>query len=386
MQFGNQATMLICNQLNDFSYLCGLFNHVRNRFLQKRLSISMKSLHNKVNKEVLKTQLSIDSRPRVTLSFYKYYHLRNPKFFRDHLYVLLNSCEIYGRIYVSYEGVNAQISVPSDRIDDFKASLDTITFLEQIRHNYAIEDDGKSFYKLIIKVRSKIVADGLDDASFDVTDIGIHLKADEFNRLTDDPNTILIDMRNHYESEVGFFPGAIKPDVETFRQALPIVEKMIEGDKDKNIIMYCTGGIRCEKASAYYKHKGFENVFQVEGGIIEYARKAAELGIENKFVGKNFVFDDRLGERISNEIVSNCHQCGDPCDNHVNCANDACHILFLQCTNCSVKYQNTCSAKCKEFKSLPENEQLELRKTMVFNGTKFGKGRYKAHHANHELE
>jgi len=258
--------------------------------------------------------------------------------------------------------------------------------LEDIRLNYAIEDDGKSFFKLIIKVRDKIVADGLDDSTFDVTNKGIHLKAEEFNKMTDDPETIIVDMRNHYESEVGHFKDAILPDVETFKEALPVVERMLEDKKDRNIIMYCTGGIRCEKASAYFKHKGFKHIYQVEGGIIEYARRAKELGIENKYIGKNFVFDERLGEQISDEVIAHCHQCGAPCDTHVNCANDACHILFIQCPECAAKYEHTCSEKCKEFNHLTEDKRIELRKTEIFNGTKFGKGRYKAHKKTQSLE
>ncbi len=346
----------------------------------------MKSLHNRIDTNILKEKILADKTPRVTLSFYQYYHLGNPTLFRDHLYILLSEIEVLGRIYVSYEGINAQISVPEARIEALKTALQTITFLQGIRLNFAIEDDGKSFFKLIIKVRHKIVADGLDDKTFDVTNKGIHLKAEEFNQLSDDPDTIIIDMRNHYESEVGYFKNAILPDVETFREALPVVEKMLENKKEKNIIMYCTGGIRCEKASAYYKHKGFSNVYQVEGGIIEYTRRALELGIENKFIGKNFVFDERLGEKISEDIVSKCHQCGEPCDTHINCANDACHILFIQCHACGSKYENTCSVKCQEFNQLPNELKESLKKTTLFNGTKFGKGRYKAHHKDMSLE
>ena len=346
----------------------------------------MGALHNRINRLVLKDRLMADPTPRTTLSFYQYYHLKNPVLFRNHLYLLLSELGVLGRIYVSYEGVNAQISVPDEKMHLFEEALSTITFLSGIRLNYAIEDDGKSFIKLIIKVRDKIVADGLDDASFDVTNKGVHLKAEDFNALADDPQTIIVDMRNHYESEVGYFKNAIRPDVETFREALPIVENILQEHKDKNIIMYCTGGIRCEKASAYYKHRGFRNVFQVEGGIIEYARRAKELGIENKFLGKNFVFDDRLGEKIGNEVISKCHQCGKPCDTHVNCANDACHILFIQCPECAEKMEHTCSVKCKDFNSLPDPEKRERRKTEIFNGTRFGKGRYKAHHKNEKLE
>nr|HMP29576.1 rhodanese-related sulfurtransferase [Saprospiraceae bacterium] len=277
------------------------------------------------------------------------------------------------------EGVNAQVSVPTSDINLFRNKLNEIIFLENCRLNFAIEDDPTSFFKLTVKFRNKIVADGLDDSTFDVTDIGTHLKAKEFNELAEDPNTVIVDMRNHYESEVGHFINAITPDVETFREELPLVEQMLEDKKDKNLLLYCTGGIRCEKASAYFKHKGFKNVYQLEGGIIEYARQVNNQGLENRFIGKNFVFDERLGERISNDIIAKCHQCGEPCDDHVNCANEHCHILFIQCKKCAEKYKECCSQKCKEFNELPASEKQSLLGNITFNGTKFGKGRYKAH-------
>ena len=343
-------------------------------------------LYNKVNKDLLKQKMQADDRKRITLSFYKYAQIGNPRFFRDHFFKLLDTVEVFGRIYVSYEGVNAQISVPEDRWEDFKTAICDIIFLREIRLNRAIEDDGKSFYKLTIKVREKIVADGLNDASFDVTNKGVHVNAETFNQLADSEDTVIIDMRNHYESEVGHFENAITPDVETFRESLPIVEDLLQDKKDKNILMYCTGGIRCEKASAYFKHKGFNKVYQLEGGIIEYARQAKQKGLDNKFLGKNFVFDERLGERISGDIISKCHQCGKSCDVHVNCANDACHILFIQCEKCAEKYQSCCSLKCKEFNALPEAQRDGLKTKIEFNGTKFGKGRYKAIHKDDPLD
>lgn len=345
-----------------------------------------KVLYNKVDKELLKKKLEQEGVHRTTLSFYQYAHIKNPQTFRDQFYLLLDEVGVLGRIYVSAEGVNGQISVPTPNLDQFREAMDSVEFLKGVRLNIAIEDDGKSFIKLKIKVRNKIVADGLDDSSFDVTKKGIHLTADKFNELTDDPDTIVVDMRNHYESEVGKFKMAITPDVETFREALPVVEEMLQDKKDKNIIMYCTGGIRCEKASAYYKHKGFENVYQLEGGIIEYARQAEKQGLENKFIGKNFVFDERLGERISEEIISKCHQCGKPCDDHTNCANKACHILFIQCADCATEFEATCSTKCKDFNHLSQEEKDKLKPAMEFNGTKFGKGRYKAHNQDKELD
>ncbi len=340
-----------------------------------------KSLHNRVNRDELKQQMHDSTEPRTTISFYKYHQISEPDVFRNELYALLDEIGVKGRIYVATEGVNAQISVPTTNVDVFKQILYGISFLDGVRLNFAVADDGKSFIKLMIKVRPKIVADGLDDATFNPSDTGTHLDAEAFNRLTDDPNTILVDMRNHYESEVGYFENAVCPPAETFRDELQIVEDMLAGKSDKNLVMYCTGGIRCEKASAWFKHKGFQNVFQLDGGIIQYARQAKAQGLKNKFIGVNFVFDERLGERISDDIVANCHQCGKPCDTHKNCANDACHLLFIQCEECAATYEDCCSSKCRDFKALPTETQLILRKTEEFNGTRFGKGRYKAHHS-----
>ncbi|NRB49017.1 MAG: rhodanese-related sulfurtransferase [Saprospiraceae bacterium] len=338
----------------------------------------MSRLHNLVNNDELKRRMEASDEERITLSFYQYHNIESPEKFRDQLYRAWSKLGVYGRIYIAQEGINGQISVPAQGLEAFKEEMYNVPFLDGIRLNIAVDDDGKSFYKLKIKVRKKIVADGLDDSSFDVTKRGKHLDAVSYNELADLEDTIIVDMRNHYESEVGYFEGAIRPDVETFREALPLVEDMLEEKKDSNIIMYCTGGIRCEKASAYYLHKGFENVFMVDGGIIEYTRQCKEQGLPNKFLGKNFVFDERMGERIGDEIIAKCHQCGEPCDTHVNCANDACHILFIQCEKCAKKYNSCCSKKCQDFVQLPMQQREKLKGTIQFNGTKFGKGRYKA--------
>lgn len=332
-------------------------------------------LHNRVNKDVLKEKLQNSTEKRITLSFYKYVHLENPAAYRDQLYTDFFKLGVFGRIYVAEEGINAQISVPNDSFDAFEEYVDNSPELSGERLNIAIDDNGKSFFKLKIQVRTKIVADGLNDSTFDVTDRGIHLKAEDFNKLANDPNTIIVDMRNHYESEVGHFEKAICPDVDTFREALPVVENILEDKKDKNIVMYCTGGIRCEKASAYYKHKGFQNVFQLEGGIIEYARQVNAKGLENKFKGKNFVFDERLGERISDDVISLCHQCGEKSDSHTNCKNDGCHLLFIQCEKCAEQYEGCCSSECQEVIHLPEEKQAEIRRGKNLGRQVFKKGR-----------
>ncbi|MCL4147896.1 UNVERIFIED_CONTAM: hypothetical protein GTU68_039429 [Idotea baltica] len=334
------------------------------------------ALYNKVNREELKAALANSTEDRITLSFYRYVSINDTADFRDKLFIDWEKLNVFGRIYVAKEGINAQISVPGKNWDEFETYVRNHNYLgNDLRLNIAVEDDGKSFYKLKIKVRPKIVADGLNDENFDVTNRGKHLSAEEFNDLTKQDNTIVVDMRNHYESEVGHFNEAICPDVDTFREALPVVEEILQEHKDKHIVMYCTGGIRCEKASAYYKHKGFEHVYQLDGGIIQYARDVKENGMENKFIGKNFVFDERLGERISDEIIANCHQCGAPCDTHVNCKNVTCNLLFIQCEECANKQEGCCSDDCQEFIHLPEEEQLARRKGLD-NGIRiFSKGR-----------
>ncbi len=333
-------------------------------------------LYNHLSAEERRHLIAQAGTERLTLSFYQYHQIENPQLFRDFLFLNWNPLEVLGRIYVAHEGINAQLSVPAPRFETFKAFLDEIDFLKGVRLNIAVEQDNESFLKLTIKVREKIVADGLNDASFDVTDKGVHVNAQAFNDLLSDPNTVCVDMRNHYESEIGHFEGALTPDVDTFRQSLPLIEEDLSAHKeDKNLLMYCTGGIRCEKASAYFKHKGFQKVYQLEGGIIEYARQVKEQGLDNKFKGKNFVFDERRGERISEDVIAQCHQCGAPCDTHVNCANQACHLLFIQCEACQEKTQTCCSESCQEIVNLPEEEQKEKRRGTHNSNKIFKKGR-----------
>lgn len=333
------------------------------------------ALHNRVSATELKQRLAAETFRRVTVSFYQYAKISDPQIFRDDLYRALHELGVFGRIYVASEGINAQISIPEHNYEAFRDHLYSIPFLNGIRLNIAVDDNGKSFWVLKIKVRDKIVADGIEDPTFDMDNRGKYLDARAFNELAADPDTVIIDMRNHYEYEVGHFDRALEVPSDTFREQLPMAVDMMKDNKDKNIIMYCTGGIRCEKASAYMLHHGFNNVFHLEGGIIEYSNKARELGLPNKFRGKNFVFDDRLGERISDEIISQCHQCGAPCDDHLNCANEGCHLLFIQCEKCAEKYNKCCSEACAEVIALPEEQQAEMRKgidkgLMLFNKRK----------------
>ncbi len=328
----------------------------------------MALLVNRIDKNVLKQRLQEEKIKRKTISFYRYVSIPKPNELRDELFLAWSGFNCFGRIYIANEGINAQMSVPEDQWDEFVKHLNTYSYFKDVPFKHAVDGNGKSFYKLIVKVRKKIVADGIDDPSFDPSKTGTYLNAAEFNKAIEGENTIVIDMRNHYESEVGRFDRAFCPDADTFREELPQVIDHLKGKEDQKILMYCTGGIRCEKASAYFRHKGFKDVNHLHGGIIQYAQEIKEQKLESKFRGINFVFDERIGERITEDVLSTCHQCGNPCDRHVNCKNDDCHLLFIQCEDCERKMNGCCTPECVAIAALPIEEQRKLRKGRVKNG------------------
>lgn len=303
-------------------------------------------LYNRVNKKELRKKVAAEKFRRVTLSFYRYVQIDKPEKVRDGLFAYWQSINVLGRIYIAREGINAQMSIPEHNLQSFINNLHNNPLFKGVPFKEAIEDDGKSFFALTIKVKKKIVADGLRDGTFDTENTGQRLDALSFHNMVDAPGTVVVDMRNKYESEVGRFYNAICPPSRTFREELPMVLKELEDKRDKNILLYCTGGIRCEKASAWLRHHGFENVYQLDGGIIQYAREIKQQGLESKFIGKNFVFDERMGERITNDVLGKCHRCGTVSDRHVNCAKDMCHALMIQCEKCAEEMKGCCSDKC----------------------------------------
>ena len=202
----------------------------------------------------------------------------------------------------------------------------------------------------------------VSENEYNMSQVGTHLNASEFNKALENPDTVVVDMRNYYENEVGHFHNAILPDVERSQELLPEVKKLLQNNEDKEVLLYCTGGIRCEKASSYLLHHGFKDVKQLKGGIIQYAQDVKTENIDSKFIGSNFVFDQRLEERITDDIISKCHQCGNSSDTHTDCLNQACHILFIQCEKCREKFDGCCSLECQDFAALPIEEQRVLRK------------------------
>ena len=320
-----------------------------------------KHLYNKINSEELKFALANEPFERITASFYKYVDISVPNELRDELYEVWNQMGVFGRVYIADEGINAQVSIPQQNWEIFKDSVRNNDLFRDVKIKKAIQE-GSSFYKLKIKVRKELVAYDVPKESYDMRKVGKHLTASEYNLALDREDSTVVDMRNYYESEIGRFENAIIPDVETSKELLPEVKNLLKGKENEKILLYCTGGIRCEKASSYLIKSGFKDVSQLQGGIIQYAHDIKRNNMKSKFRGKNFVFDDRLGERITDDVLASCHICGDSCDDHTDCKNDACHILFIQCEKCKKLYNGCCSKECQDFAALPIEQQKKLRK------------------------
>ena len=323
--------------------------------------MSERKLYNIYGKKQLNEKLGSENFKRITCSFYNYFKISDPESTRNPLYDDFEKINILGRVYIAKEGINAQISIPENSWEDFISLTQKYPFMNNATIKKAIED-GKSFLKLKILIKKEIVAWGIPKKEYDMDKTGKHLNAKDFNQLIEESDTLLIDMRNSYESEVGRFKNAICPKAKRSNDLIKEVREIVKNNEDKDIAMYCTGGIRCEKASAHLIKLGCKNVFQLNGGIIEYAHQIKQEKLDSKFIGKNFVFDDRMGERITDDVIANCHLCSNPTDNHTNCSNDACHILFIICQDCDSKLDGCCSQECQEIYHLPIDQQKKIRK------------------------
>jgi UPF0176 protein len=330
-------------------------------------------LYNEYSIEKLTARLAAEQFSRKTVSFYRYVKIDDPTTVRNALYSQMEALGVLGRIYLASEGVNAQASIPEHNYEYFLEGIRKL--FPDIPMKIAVEESTESFFKLVVKVRTKILADGLSDDAYDVSNVGKHLNAKEFNEALAIDGAIVVDVRNYFESEIGHFHNALRPNVDSFRDELPVISEMLAGQQDKKVLLYCTGGIRCEKASAWLKHQGFRDVNQLHGGIIDYARQVKAEGLENKFIGKNFVFDARMGEKITEEVISHCHQCGKPADSHTNCRWAACHLLYIQCDECAVTMGGCCTPECRANLALPCEERERVMREMTASTPAFFRSR-----------
>jgi UPF0176 protein len=305
-------------------------------------------LVNRVERKKLMEKVRNEPFKRRIFSFYRYVRIEDPVTFRDELYKAWIALNVLGRIYVAHEGINAQMSVPEQNWDAFHKTFEKFQYLQNITINDAVESGKYAFFKLDIRNRKRIVVDGLEENIFEVSSIGTHLSPKEFHDMIGQQDVIVVDARNNYECDIGHFENAVKPKSKTFSKVLPELSEILKEQKNKKILMYCTGGIRCEKASAYMKKHGFLHVFQLKGGIINYVNEIKARGIASKFKGSNYVFDERMSEKVTDEKLASCRHCGSPHSTHVNCGHIPCHGLFIICPTCAIKYNECCSVECMD--------------------------------------
>ena len=332
-----------------------------------------KQLYNKKGKNDLIKDLDNENFDRITISFYKYTNINDPYSLRDDIYKKLYSLNVLGRIYVAFEGINAQISIPDYNKNEIIKYINSIEGLNGVIIKKAIVD-GESFYKLKIKIKKEIVAYNINNNEYDMNLVGKHLEPEDFNKYIDSKDSIVVDVRNYYEAEVGKFKNAIIPNIERSQELLPEIKRLLKENKNKKILLYCTGGIRCEKASSYLIKCNFKDVNQLKGGIINYANVIKKKKMKSKFIGKNFVFDNRLGENITDDIISKCHICESKNNTHRNCMNDLCHILFIQCNKCFDLLSGCCSNKCKDYYLLDDKQKSINKKEFIkYNTRRLGR-------------
>lgn len=285
------------------------------------------------------------------LLFYKYVKLDSPKELREKILSICNSLNLKGRILVAEEGINGSVSGTKEQTEKYKQALKSDEKFSDIIFK---EDIGLThpFKKMIVKVKKEILNFG-EEA--DLSLAGNHVSPEEFLNICKEGSAIILDARNNYESRVGKFKNAITPDINTFREFSIVAEELKE-KKDKKIVMYCTGGIRCEKASAYLKQKGFKDVSQLEGGILSFGKKFPDTIWE----GKCFVFDKRMVSSINSEeqTLTNCEFCNISCDLCKNCANNSCDKYCIVCIPCEQKFGGCCSREC--FASLMNENKVGL--------------------------
>lgn len=280
------------------------------------------------------------------LAFYKFISITDPiKEVDEHKFFFKNR-DITSRIYISEDGINGQMSAFKDdalAYIDWMHSKDLFKDVEFKIHYW----HEQVFPKKTVKYRKQLVA---IDKQVDMEKTGTHLSPKDWDEmLENDDDKIVIDTRNDYEWKIGHFDGASLPECATFREFDQYSQQLETSiDKKTPIMMYCTGGIRCEVYSAFLKEKGFENVYQLDGGIINYGLKNGT----GKWKGKLFVFDDRMSVPISeeekSEVIATCHLCAEPSENYFNCANMDCNKLFISCKKCLEKHLGCCSAGCQE--------------------------------------
>jgi len=281
-----------------------------------------------------------------TLLYYCYSRIEDAEQFASNHLQFCKSLNLKGRIIVADEGLNGTVS---GTVESCKVYMDTLHADARFsKIDFKIDDvEEPSFIKMHCRYKSEIVHSGLRDPGIINPELktGIHLEPVDFVKMKEDPDVVIVDVRSNYEHSIGRFKNAITFDIENFRDFPKMINQLAQY-KDKKIITYCTGGIKCEKASALLLHEGFDQVYQLHGGIIKYGKEA---GGED-FEGKCYVFDNRVAVDVNSVnplVISTCRNCGTHTTKMINCANPECNEHFTQCDECGEKLDGACSEVCQ---------------------------------------
>ena len=291
------------------------------------------------------------------LLFYKYVDIVYPEQIRKWQERLCKELSLTGRVIIAHEGINATVGGKKRALEEYRKIVSDHILFGGIDFK---ESDGGSDYfpRLRVVVKNEITHLGLDPKTVTAHDGGTHLCPEQTHELIKNApdNLIIFDARNNYESRIGAFEEAIKPNIGNFRDLPGFIDEHPELFKDKEVLMYCTGGIRCERASSYLKSKNLaKKVYQLEGGIHRYAEKFPD----GFFKGKNYVFDGRIATKVTEDILTSCDLCATSCDEYTNCFNAECNKQFIACDVCVKSFGNTCSALCLE---LVQTNKVVIRK------------------------
>lgn len=278
--------------------------------------------------------------------FYKYTDITYPKQILKWQRALCIRLRLKGRIILAHEGINATLGGRTEALEGYKKAMGKHLLFGDIDFK---ESSGSAadFPRLRIMIRDEIVHLGLDTTEISPHDGGQHLSPQQAHQLmkAKPDDLVILDCRNSYETAIGTFEGAIRPNTRYFREFPAWVDKNSDLLKDKQILMDCTGGIRCERASAYVKSKGIaKQVYQIEGGIHRYTEQYPD----GFFRGKNYVFDNRISVKVTDDILGECSLCKTTCDKYTNCINAECNLHFISCDICLQTYANSCSLKCQK--------------------------------------
>ncbi len=283
------------------------------------------------------------------LLYYKYVTIEDPEAFAKEHLAYCKKLGVKGRILVAREGINGTLSGTVEQTDAYISMMRSVPLFRDLVFKID-EHEGHAFHKIFVRPKKELVTFRLEEDVDPNRLTGKHLKPKDFYEKLQREDVIVLDGRNNYEYDIGHFRGAIRPDVESFRDFPEWIRQNLSEYKDRPILTYCTGGIRCEKLSGFLLQEGFKDVSQLEGGIVTYGQDPEVKG--RLYDGKLYVFDERISVPVNRTdediVVGRCHHCGKPEDRYINCANDLCHLQHICCEECEEEHNRFCSKECEE--------------------------------------